>query len=128
MSPAADMIMEKDRFDHKMIDIEQKSFELGMLMSVFAFEMLETFSGNSADITATINFVTGEGNPLQLETERIALDRETGDITIYCMGDANRLLWDDLDLSAKNTIINELHFRYKADRLFSGLSDDGGIH
>lgn len=128
MTLPVDLIMEKDRFDHKMIDIEQKSFELGMLMSVFAFEILETFSSKSAEINATINMVTAEGNTLQLETESITLNRETGEITIDCIDGENHLMWDDLDLSAKNIIVNELHFRYKADRLFSGLSDDGGVH
>ncbi len=120
--------MEKDRFDHKMIDIEQKSFELGMLMSVFAFEILETFENGSAEVNALINFVNAEGTAARLETERIVLNRDTGEITIECMDTESRLLWDDLDLSSKNTIINELHFRYKADRLFSGLSDNGEVH
>lgn len=120
--------MEKDRFDHKMIDIEQKSFELGMLMSVFAFEILETFADKSVEINAAFNFVDADGASIQLETERISLNGETGEIKIDCIDEKSSLMWDDLDLSAKNTIINELHFRYKADRLFSGLSDDSGIH
>lgn len=120
--------MEKDRFDHKMIDIEQKSFELGMLMSVFAFEILDTFENGIADVNASINVLNADGAAVMMESERVLLNRETGEITIECTGNENLLLWDDLDLSAKNTIINELHFRYKADRIFSGLSDDGGIH
>lgn len=120
--------MEKDRFDHKMIDIEQKTFELGMLMSVFAFEILETFESGSADINASVNVVNAEGVTVQMESERVTLNRETGEISLECPDAENRLLWDDLDLSSKNAVINELHFRYKADRLYHGLSDDGEVH
>jgi len=120
--------MDKDRFDHKMIDIEQKSFELGMLMSVFAFEILETFENGIAEVSAYISFINEEGAAVQLETEHISLDRETGVISVGCFDREEGLLWDDLDLSAKNLIINELHFRYKADRLFNGLSDEGEVH
>jgi len=121
-------MMDKDRFDHKMIDIEQKSFELGMLMSVFAFEILETFQNGSAEVSAFINIINADGAAVQLETEAISLNRDTGVISIGCIDREDGILWDDLDLSAKNIIINELHFRYKADRLFSGLSDEGEIH
>lgn len=120
--------MEKDRFDHKMIDIEQKSFELAMLMSVFAFEILETFENATAEINTVINFINGEGFSVQVETEVAVLNRDTGEITIGCMEADNMLSWDDLDISAKNAIINELHFRYKADRLYRGLSDEGEVH
>jgi hypothetical protein len=120
--------MEKDRFDDKMIDIEQKSYELGMLMSVFAFEILETFESGSADIAASVNVVNVDGVTVQVESEKVILNRDTGEISVVCSDMENRLLWDDLDLSAKNAIINELHFRYKADRLYKGLSDEGGIH
>jgi len=120
--------MDKDRFDHKMIDIEQKSFELSMLMSVFAFEILETFENSSAGITAVINITNAEGVFVTLETLRVILNRDTGEILIECADTDEILSWDDLDLAAKNTIINELHFRYKSEMLFSGLSDDGEVH
>lgn len=120
--------MDKDRFDHKMIDIEQKSFELGMLMSVFAFEILETFENGRADVSAYINIINEDGLVVQLETEEVSLNRDTGVILIKCINREEGLSWDDLDLSAKNTVINELHFRYKSDNIFNGLSDDGGVH
>ncbi len=119
--------MEKDRFDLKMIDIEQKSFELGMLMSVFVFEILETFENSSADIAAYINIYAQDGNSLPLEMEKITLNRETGEIILNC-AEGKPVLWDDLDLVAKEIVMNELHHRYKADRLYRGLSDNGGVH
>ncbi len=120
--------MEKDRFDHKMIDIEQKTFELGMLMSVFAFEILETFEGNTAEVNAAINYTDYEGSALRLETESVVLNRDTGEISVNCIEIKDPVMWDDLDVSAKIIIINELHYRYKAEKLYNRFTDDGEIH
>ncbi|HPJ34773.1 MAG TPA: hypothetical protein PK358_08060 [Spirochaetota bacterium] len=120
--------MDKDKFDLKMIDIEQKFFELGMLMSVFAFEILEQFDNGTAVISVLLDIVTNEGESVEIETEQVSLDRETGEIKIKCANLDDNLVWEDLDLSAKNAVINELHFRYKSDRLYDGLSGDGEIH
>lgn len=128
MNSTPELLMEKDRFDHKMIDIEQKTFELGMLMSVFAFEILETFDGNFAEINTEINYTDMEGSSLRLETESVVLNRDTGEISVNCTGVEKSLIWDDLDLTAKIIIINELHYRYKSEKLYKGFSDDGGIH
>jgi len=121
-------MMEKDKFDIKIIDIEEKSFQLGMLMSVFVFEILETFENNSADITAFVSYNNPEGGYESVTAERITLDKETGEIALFCAGIERPIFWDEFDLTAKDIIINELHHLYKSEKIFTDLSGKSDVH
>ncbi len=66
--------MEKDKFDMKIIDIEQKSFEIAVLMSGFALEILGIFENMSVALDAEIPYYDNENGYITLEIERVYFD------------------------------------------------------
>jgi len=112
--------MEKDKFDFKMIDIEQKAFELSMLMSLFAAEIIETFNG-SVDIDFCIGHYI-DNNYVSLNIERVLYNDDS--IALISPALDSPILWDDLSISAKDIVINELHHKYKSKKLYEQISDN----
>jgi len=121
--------MEKDRFDVKAVNIGQKTFELGIMMSGFVLEILGTFDNMRADLNAQIPYYDYEKGYLGVNVISVYIDMETELINLQCENMENHLLWDDLDFSAKEIILNELHHIYKAGILYKNLSSgDGDLH
>lgn len=121
--------MEKDRFDVKAVNIGQKTFELGIMMSGFVLEILGTFTDMRAELNVQIPYNDYEKGYLGVNIASVYIDMETELINLQCENMENPLLWDDLDLSAKEIILNELHHCYKAEILYKNLSSgDGDLH
>lgn len=121
--------MEKDKFDVKAVNIGQKTFELGIMMSGFVLEILGTFEGMRADLNVQIPYNNFEKGYLGINVIAVYIDSETELINLECENMDRPLPWDDLDFSAKEIILNELHHCYKSAILYRNLSSgDGDLH
>lgn len=121
--------MEKDRFDVKAVNIGHKTFEIGLMMSGFVIEILGTFAEMKADINVQIPYNDYEKGYVGINVITVYIDVETELINLQCDNMDNPLLWDELDFSAKEIILNELHHSYKSAILYKNLSSgDGDLH
>lgn len=117
--------MDKDKFDIKVIEIEQKLFELNMQMSLFVSEILQSFRNNLAEVEVTIVLCDAEGGFSKVEALKVFFNEELSSIEVYCRGLDEPLFWEDLDLSSKYILLNEIHHKYKAAKIYQSLSDKG---
>jgi len=113
--------MEKDKFDKKMIEIESKSFEVSMLMSGFVFEILENFEEMKSEIYCEIPYFDPSAGYKTITAESIFLDIENGIVLIAASGIQTPVMWDELNIAAKEIIIAELHHKHKAAKLYDNL-------
>ena len=120
--------MEKDKFDNKMVDIESKSFEVSMLMSGFVLEILEGFNGMKSEIFCELPYCDPGSGYKTIITESISLDIETGIVLIETVGVQTPVMWDELNIAAKEIIIAELHHKYKAAKLYENLTLKEELH
>lgn len=120
--------MEKDKFDKKMIDIENKSFEVSMLMSGFVFEILETFAEKKGEIYCELPYFDHTTGYKTIIAESISLDMETGVVLIATEGGKTPVMWDELNIAAKEIIIAELHHKYKSTKLYDNLTAKEEMH
>ena len=120
--------MEKDKFDKKMIDIESKSFEVNMLMSGFVFEILESFEEMKAEIYGELPYFDPSAGYKTIIAESIALDIENGIILLSAQGMNVPVMWDELNIAAKEIVIAELHHKYKASKLYETLTEKEDMH
>ncbi len=117
--------MDKDRFDILMIEFERKQFELNMEMALFVSDILQTFKNNCTEVGCVIAFCNAQGEYSILEAAKIFFNRETCEIEVYARGNDKPFFWDELDFSSKYIIMNEIHHRYKSNKIYTGLSDKG---
>jgi len=120
--------MEKDNFDKKMIDIESKSYEVNMLMSGFVFEILETFDDMKSEIYCELPYFDPDSGYKTVIAESISLDFENGIIQLIGEGMKSPIMWDELNIAAKEIIIAELHHKYKTTKLYKNLTVKEEIH
>lgn len=123
--------MEKDKFDVKIVYIGQKIFETGIMMSGFVAELLETFPDMRCAIEIQIPYNDYEKGYVAIEVESVFFDMETEFININCRDIETPFLWDDLDFSAREIILNEIHHKYKSAILYQHLTSDpkeGDLH
>jgi len=120
--------MEKDKFDNKMIDIESKSFEVNMMMSGFVFEILETFDERKSDIYCEIPYFDLNYGYKTIITESIFIDIENGIVLISAEEIKTPVMWDELNIAAKEIIIAELHHKYKSSKLYNNLTVKEELH
>lgn len=114
--------MEKDKFDVKKIYIEQKIFEAGMMMSNFVVELLETFPEMKCAIEVQVSYNDYEKGYVAVDAESVFFNAETELINIGLRDIEAPVLWDDLDLSARDIILNEIHHKYKSDLIYKNLT------
>jgi len=120
--------MEKDKFDKKMVDIESKSFEVSMLMSGFVFEILENFEDLKSEIYCELPYYDPASGYKTVVAEYIYLDAESGVVLIDAEGIKTPVMWDELNIAAKEIIIAELHHKYKASKLYDNLTIKEEMH
>ncbi len=120
--------MDKDKFDIKMIDIESKSYEVSMLMSGFVFEILEDFDGMKCEIYCELPYFDPATGYKAITAEYISLDIENGTLLISAQGMKDSVMWDELNIAAKEIIIAELHHKYKAAKLYDNLTFKEEMH
>lgn len=120
--------MDKDKFDNKMIDIESKSFEVNMLMAGFVFEILESFNEMKSEIYCELPYYDPNSGYKAIIAESISLDVENGIILVEAQGMKTSVMWDELNMAAKEIIIAELHHKYKASILYENLNTKDEIH
>jgi len=120
--------MEKDKFDQKMIEIESKSYEVNMLMSGFVLEILEGFNEMKSEIYAELPYFDPDSGYKTAVAESIYLDSENGIILITAPGIKGPIMWDEINIAAKEIIIAELHHKYKASRLYENLTQKEEMH
>lgn len=120
--------MEKDKFDKKMIDIESKSFEVNMLMSGFVLEIIAGFDQMKSEIYAELPYFDPNSGYKTVIAESVYLDVESGVILITASGMKNPVMWDELNVAAKEIIIAELHHKYKASKLYENLTLKEEMH
>jgi len=121
-------MMEKDSFDKKMIEIESKSFEVNMLMSGFVFEILESFNEMKCELYTELPYFDPSAGYKTIFTESMSVDIESGIILINAKGIKNPVMWDELNIAAKEIIISELHHKYKASKVYDNLIVKEEIH
>ncbi len=115
--------MDKDKFDDKLIKIESKSFEVNMLMAEFVFELLKTFDNKISEIYCELPYYDPDKGYKTLLADAVSLDIESGQIFIFSEMINTAFMWDDLNISAKEIIITELHLKYKSLKLFDNLTE-----
>jgi len=120
--------MGKDKFDQKMIDIESKSFEVNMLMSGFVCEMLENLVDMKSEIYCELPYFDPNIGYKTIIAESITLDLENGIVHITAQGMNTPVMWDELNIAAKEIIITELHHKYKATKLYENLTVKEEMH
>ena len=120
--------MEKDRFDKKMIEIENKSFEINMLMAGFVFEILENFNEMKSPICCELPYYDPASGYKMIVTGSISLDIEKGVILLTAAGIKDPVMWDELNIAAKEIIIAELHHVYNASKLYENLTFREEMH
>lgn len=120
--------MDKDKFDKKMIDIESKSFEVSILMSGFVFEILEDFDEMKCEIFCELPYFDPTEGYKAITAEFISLDVENGTLFITAQGMKTPVMWDELNIAAKEIIIAELHHKYKAAKLYDNLTFKEEMH
>jgi hypothetical protein len=120
--------MEKDKFDLKMIDIEAKSFEVNMQISGFAYEILAEFSDHKIWIEVELPYFDSARGYINVNTRSVYYNKDDGLIYIEAEELQNPASWDDFNIAAKEIIINELHHKYKAEKLFKSLSGKDELH
>jgi len=121
--------MEKDKFDDMIVEIENKTFEINMMISAFAAEMLAYFEDLKIDVNAEIVYDYDGTDPQRIFVETVYYNPEDELIYIKPENDEKVICWDDLDLSTRDLLINEMHCRYKSDLLFRKMnSSDSDIH
>ncbi len=120
--------MEKDKFDKKMIDIESKSFEVNMLMSGFVLEIIENFDGRKGEIYAEFPYFDPDSGYRTAVAESVYLDEENGVILVGAANMKNPVMWDELNVAAKEIIIAELHHKYKSSIIYRNLTPKEEIH
>lgn len=114
--------MEKDKFDVKIVYIGQKIFETGIMMSGFVVELLETFPEMKCAIEIQISYNDYEKGYVAIDAESVFFDLETELIYINFRNIESPVLWDDLDFSAREIILNEIHHKYKSDLIYKNLT------
>jgi len=120
--------MEKDKFDKKMIEIERKSFEVNMLMSGFILEILECFNDLKCEVYCELPYFDSVSGYKTLIAESVSLDLENGIILLQAEGLKTSVMWDELNIAAKEIIIAELHHKYKASKLYKNLTLKEEMH
>lgn len=120
--------MEKDKFDNKMVEIESKSFEISMLMSGFVFEILENFDDFKSELYCELPYYDPGTGYKTVVAELIYLEPETGVLLITAEGVKTPVMWDELNIAAKEIVIAELHHKYKASKLYNNLTIKEELH
>lgn len=120
--------MDEDRFDRKMIDIESRSYEVSMLIAGFVFEILETFDEMQSDICCEIPYCDPVSGYKTVTAEFIKLDAENGIVSINVSGRKDSVMWDDLDMAAKEILMTELHHKRKSLNLYKNYNAKEEIH
>lgn len=120
--------MGKDNFDQKMIEIESRSYEVSMMMAGFVFEILETFSGLKCDIYCEIPYLDIMAGYKSVAADSISVDPENGIISLTADGVSGPVMWDELNIAAKEIIISELHHKYKSLQLYKNMTVREEIH
>jgi hypothetical protein len=120
--------MEKDKFDNKMVEIESKSFEISMLMSGFVFEILKNFEEFKSELYCELPYYDLASGYKTVVAEFIYLDEESGVLLITADGIKTPVMWDELNIAAKEIVIAELHHKYKAVKLYNNLTIKEEMH
>ncbi len=119
------MDMEWDKFDEMAVDIERRTFEVNMAIVNFASELLKTFPDNKAELN--MEFISGSFGAKNNVVLVNAIWLDSRDELIYI--DAENLndpiLWDDLSLSNRDILVNEIYGQYRANLLYKELSLSG---
>jgi hypothetical protein len=114
--------MEKDKFDDKIVYLEHKVFEAGIMISGIVIELLETFPEMRIEIEVQLPFNDYEKGYITIDVEAVFFDTETELITINCRNMKEAVLWDDLDFSSRMIIMHEIHHKYKSEVMFKKFS------
>lgn len=114
--------MEKDKFDNKLIEIESKSFEVNMLMSEFVLEILETSDNMKSEIYCELPYYDSDKGYRTLIADAVFLDMDTRQILVTEVMLNGAVMWDDLNIAAKEIIITELHLKYKSSGLYNSFN------
>lgn len=120
--------MERDKFDSKVIEIESKSFEINMLMTGFVLEILGSFSGMRSEVQAELPFYDPDGGYFSLNTKTVFYNTGDGMITVEANELQTPVIWDDLNITAKEILINELLHKYRSVKILQNLSGKGEVH
>ena len=121
--------MEKDKFDDRVVAIEQKLFETGIMMSGFVMEILKFFPDMRSEIYVQIPYNDYEKGFTGINVTSIYIDSETDLIALTCENRGTPLAWDELDLTARDILLNELHHAYKSEKIYKDLSGGNeGVH
>ena len=114
--------MEKDKFDDKIVYLEHKIFEAGIMISGLVLELLETFAEMRSEVEVQVSFNDYEKGCIQVDVESVFFDAETELIRVNCRNMAESVLWDDLDFSSRVILMHEIHHKYKSEVMFRKLS------
>ena len=120
--------MEKDKFDIRMIEIESKSFEIAMLMSGFVLDILENFDGMKTDVQAELPYFDPHTGYRSLTLKSVFFNPVSNLINIETEELQTSVIWDDLNVAAKEIIINELHHKYKSVIIYQSFSGQKETH
>lgn len=120
--------MEEDRFDRKIIDIESMSFELNMLLAGFVFDILHCFDGYKTDISCEIPYLDPVSGLCIVTVNSLHLDNDRGVIDVIADSYSEPLMWDELSISARESVVVELNHKYKSLKLLNNLKAGEDIH
>ena len=114
--------MEKDKFDDKIVYLEHKIFEAGIMISGLVLELLETFAEMKSEVEVQVPFNDYEKGCIQVDVESVFFDAETELIRVNFRNMSEPVSWDDLDFSSRVIIMHEIHHKYNSEVMFKKLS------
>jgi hypothetical protein len=111
-----------------MVEIESKSFEISMLMSGFVFEILENFEDLKSELYCELPYYDPSSGYKTVLAEFIYLESDTGVLLITARDVKTPVMWDELNIAAKEIVIAELHHKYKSLKLYNNLTMKEEMH
>ncbi len=114
--------MGQDKFDEMIVEIERKTFEINMSIANFASKILRTFPEWKAQVDVKIVSEDFDWENNELFVKSVWLDGEDELIYLDSEKDHDPIIWDDLSLSTRDMLMNEIYGRYKSNLLYADLS------
>ncbi len=110
---------ERDRFDDMIVEIDTRLFEIQIMLSHFAMELLE----ESPDCTIEGDFslpLQGDSGIDVFRVVKVAIEKNEDAALIISGGSGEKMTWNDLDVAAQYLLANSLHRIYVSRRFLGG--------
>ncbi len=120
-------MIEKDKYDEMMVQIENRIFDVQILLCRFITAIMEELNVTEYELDGSFPFIRDDGS-LVICTEKIIYDNETEDLMIISKNYQKKINWTELDISILHQIANEIHMKYVSDRILKELSSKEEVH